>query len=52
MLRRQFFRASAGTGLVLGLPESTQINAARRIDREVLTSCASARHDYGDLTMS
>ncbi|MEU9789647.1 XRE family transcriptional regulator [Streptomyces sparsogenes] len=35
VLRREFFRASAGTGLVLGLPELTQINAGRRIDRVV-----------------
>lgn len=35
VLRREFFRASAGTGLVLGLPELTQIKAGRRIDRDV-----------------
>ncbi|MGA6159249.1 hypothetical protein ACPEIC_38575 [Stenotrophomonas sp. NPDC087984] len=35
VLRREFFRASAGAGLVLGLPELTQINAGRRIDRDV-----------------
>ncbi|MFE2183038.1 XRE family transcriptional regulator [Streptomyces sp. NPDC059455] len=35
VLRREFFRASAGAGLVLGLPELTQINAGHRIDRDV-----------------
>ncbi|NUH37925.1 XRE family transcriptional regulator [Streptomyces samsunensis] len=35
VLRREFFRASAGAGLVLGLPELTQIEAGRQIGRDV-----------------
>ncbi|MFD7506980.1 XRE family transcriptional regulator [Streptomyces sp. NPDC059850] len=33
--RREFFRASAGTGLVLGLPELTQLKAGSQIGRDV-----------------
>lgn len=35
VLRREFFRASVGAGLVLGLPELTQIKASRQIGRDV-----------------
>ncbi|NUS87381.1 MAG: XRE family transcriptional regulator [Streptomyces sp.] len=35
VLRREFFRASAGAGLVLGLPELTPIKASRQIGRDV-----------------
>ncbi|MBO3673539.1 XRE family transcriptional regulator [Streptomyces sp. NEAU-YJ-81] len=35
VLRREFFRATAGAGLVLGLPELNQIKTGRRIDRDV-----------------
>lgn len=33
--RREFFRASAGAGLVLGLPELAQLKAGRQIGRDV-----------------
>ncbi|WP_413800520.1 XRE family transcriptional regulator [Streptomyces iranensis] len=35
VLRREFFRATAGAGLVLGLPELTQIQTGRQIGRDV-----------------
>jgi len=35
VLRREFFKSSAGAGLVLGLPELTQIKTGRHIGRDV-----------------
>lgn len=35
VLRREFFRASAGAGLVLGLPDLAQLKPGRRIGAEV-----------------